>query len=195
MQLHIPLFLFLSLVPFIGFASSDPVILDDPKVISKLKIAPLFNEDRFTINYAFEGESLNAALQETLTQHLQKLGTVLSCDDSKLTEAQKQDKYRPGGMIIDISASQIVEEPSNERLPVYEITMKVISGAEVCQNGSLTTVTIWEKEKFVGMIKEKGEFIQKAVKATSSILEDFVQEYQKANSKTEKQKPQFFFYF
>ena len=166
---------------------------------SKIKTLPLAKEDRFAIYYNAE-EPLNAALKETMIKHFQKIGAVYHSDDSKLSEKQKEDKYRPGGMIIEISASQIVEENGSSsskctKLPVVEVNMKVVGGVEILQNGSQLPGVLWEKEKFIGVASEKKELVKKAVKVLDSMLDSFSNEYQRANPTPESKKPQFFFYY
>lgn len=165
---------------------------------TKLMIPPLSNEDRFVIYYVFD-QPLSSVLKETVTKQFQKIGAVYPSGDSGLSEKEKQDKCRTGGMIIEIYATQIAEKnitpTSNyQMLPVFEVSMKVIGGGEILKNGSLLPVTIWEKEQFIGVTKQKQELIGKTVKAMDGILEMFAQEYQMANPKVGEKKPQFFFY-
>ena len=165
---------------------------------TKLKIPPLLNEDKFVIYYVFD-RPLNSVLKETVTKQFQKIGTVYPSGDSKLSEKEKQDKFRTGGMIIEIYATQIAEETitptSNyQMLPVFKVSMKVIGGGKIIKNGSLLPVTFWEKEQFIGVTKEKQEFIGKAVKVMDDMLELFTQEYQEANPKVDEKKPQLFFF-
>lgn len=186
--------LFFTLTPFFASATTSPLRPQNAEVAAQLKIPALFNENRFTIFYAFEDEALNAALKDTLIEYFQRLGTVHLGDDTKLSKLQKEDKYRPGGMIIEVSASQINEGTSNDKLPVFEISLKVIAAAQLLENDSRKTVVIWEKERFVGIIKDKKEFIQKATSTTGSILDQFVKDYQSANPKGDGKKPEFFFF-
>lgn len=181
---------------FTQFGLSATDLSKEAEYRAKLMIPPLLNEDRFVIYYVFD-QSLDSALKETVTKQLQKIGTVYPSSDSKLSEKEKQDKLRTGGMIIEIYATQIVEESTTskyQKLPVFEIRMKVIGGGEILKNGSLLPVTVWEKEQFIGVTKQSKEFIQKTVKVMDGILDIFAQEYQKANPKFEEKKPQFFFY-
>lgn len=168
--------------------------------ISQLKILPLANEDRFAIYYNFADGPLRAALKDAMVKHFQKFGVVCLSDDSTLSEKQRESKYRPGGMVIDIFACQIVEEKNLSstnltELPVIEIAMKVVGGVEVLQNGSKFPGTVWEKEKYIGVVPEKNELINKAVSTLNSIMDSFEREYRKANPQVENKKPQFFFYF
>jgi hypothetical protein len=195
----LPFMFLMSIFAQFGVSADDTVGKSrEAEYRAKLMVPPLLNEDRFVIYYVFD-RSLSSVLKETVTKQLQKIGIVYPSGDSELSEKEKQDKFRTGGMIIQIYATQIAEEnitpTSNYRiLPVFEVSVKVIGGGEILKNGSLFPITIWEKEQFIGVTKQKQEFIGKTVKAMDRILELFVQEYQKANPRVDEKKPQFFFY-
>lgn len=160
--------------------------------------SPLLNANNFVIFYAFADENLEAPLKEAMIKYLQKLGSVYPGDDSKLTENQKEEKYKKG-MVMNVVVSQVTEENSTspsdyKKLPVLELSLNVRAGAEPCGKGTPIACTIWEKEKFIGIVPEKKEFVQKTVNAMGSLLDAFISDYQKANSAEKGQKPQFFLY-
>jgi len=181
------------------FCRSAIAEINEQSTVLKANIPPLFNNDNFVVYYVFADKNLEIPLKEIMIKDFQKIGAVYLGDDNKLTEKQKEDKYKTGGMIINVIATPIIEENSNstsdyKKLPAIELSLKVSGGVEVLANGSLLPCTIWGKEKFVGTMSDKKTFVEKTVKAMDSILNAFIKDYKEANPTDKGEKPQFFLY-
>jgi hypothetical protein len=192
-------FLFPIVCLFSNMVANEPTPAHETKKEdSTTQIHPLANEDTFVVFYAFANQDLEAPLKKEMIKYLEKIGTVYSSDDGKLSDTQKKDKYKTGGMMINIVATPLVEEntPTDayQELPVVELLLQVRSGVEILENGSKIPCTIWENEKFIGSISDKKAMNQKAIKAMSLILDSFIKDYQKANPSKQRKKPQFFLY-
>jgi hypothetical protein len=160
------------------------------------QVSPFTDQNRFVVMNFFAEDSLKDAFKKTLINHLQQLGTVFVNDDKSLSEKEKENKYRPGGMIIEIVASNVYEEDQKTKeLPVVEIKMKIVSGVEVLENKSQVPGIIWEEEKFIEIGTDRNCYTKKALATMNTILDKFVEDYEKANAKMGEKKPKFYLCF
>ncbi len=155
---------------------------------------PLQGEDHFLVYYAFE--ELEGPLKEAMITCFKQIGTVYSGDVSKLSEKEKEERSKPGSM-IEIIFSSLIEEKSYSslehiKLPVMELSLQVLTGAEVLKNGRKQSCVLWSLEKFLGT-KPK-EFKEKALKTFESVMTQFITEYKKANPDKKNTEISFYLY-
>ncbi len=165
------------------------------KELSQPKSSPLSNENVFVVYYVFADQALEPLLKETMIEYLEKIGSVYS-SDAQLSAKQKEEKYKAGGVMMNIIATPIVEENSSgaKELPVVEFNIAIRGGVEVLSNGSHIPCTIWENGKFISTKADQDEFRKKAVKTLRSMLDSFISDYKRANPAKKTQQPQFFLY-
>lgn len=146
----------------------------------------------------FAGKDLENPLKEIMVISLKKIGTVYSGDESKLSQKEKEDRVKKGGM-LEIVFTSLIEESSQDpskytTLPVKELSLKVLDAVDVLKRSSKQVCAIWEREKSIGTAYEKKEMKEKVIKTFEVMMNDFIQSYQKANSSSDKAKIQFFLY-
>ncbi len=147
--------------------------------------SPLQGENNFIVYYVFDDTTLEASLKEVMIASLKKIGTVYPADNSKLTEKEKEERVKKGSM-IQIVTSSLIEENANDpskhtKLPVLELSFKMLSGVEILKTGNKQGCVVWEKEKFIGDISPSKEFKKKVIKTFDQIMNDFVEDYKEAN--------------
>lgn len=160
--------------------------------------SPLLDENSFIIFYGFSEKNLQIPLKEAMIRCFEKLGTVHAADDTKLTEKQKEEKYKVGNGMLHIVVTPIIEENGSvappkkyEVLPVLELSVELAGGVELLANKNRFSCPIWKKQKFVGSNISKKELVEKTVRSLEEILEDFILEYQQANP---GKSPEFFLF-
>lgn len=164
----------------------------------KKESSSLQGEDSFVIYYVFADKDLENPLKEIMVTSLKKIGTVYPGDDSKLSQKEKEDRVKKGGMLEIVFTSLVEENPQDPSkattLPVVELSFKVLGAVDVLKSGSKQVCAIWEKEKFIGTTAEKKEMNEKVIKTFEIMMNEFIQSYQKANSSSDKTKVKFFLY-
>ena len=164
----------------------------------KKESSPLQGEDNFVVYYVFADKDLENPLKEIMVTSLKKIGTVYPGDDSKLSQKEKEDRIKKGGMLEIVFIPLIEDTPQGSlqytTLPVVELSFKVLGAVDVLRTGSKQVCTIWEREKFIGTSSEKKEMNEKVTKTFEVMMNEFLQSYQKANSSSDKPKVQFFLY-
>jgi hypothetical protein len=168
--------------------------------VENSKKLSLTNMDNFLIYYVFANDILEKPLREEMINHLKKIGVVFSGDDAKLTEQQRENKYKIGKPILDVVVSPIVEESnkfsnSYKKLPVIELSLKVKADVQLIENGSRIVGIIWEDHRYISTMYDKKQFIQTAIESFDELLSNFKVEYEKANPPKDSKKPQFYLYF
>ncbi len=158
----------------------------------------LQGEDNFVVYYVFADKDLENTLKEIMVTSLKKIGTVYLGDDSKLSQKEKEDKAKKGGMLEIVFTSLVEENPQDPSkhttLPVVELSFKVLGAVDILKSSSKQVCTIWEREKFIGTSSEKKEMKEKVTKTFEVMMNEFIQSYQKANSLGKKTEVKFFLY-
>ena len=73
-----------------------------------------------------------------------------------------------------------------------KITFQVLGSREVLKTECKEGCLLWSQEKFLA--KKPKEFKKKVIKAFESIMEEFIEDYQKANPNKSKNQVYFYLY-
>jgi len=143
----------------------------------------LEEKNRFLVFGEFEG--LENSMRGVLVYYLKKIGNVYSGDTLKLSEKRKESRIKQAHM-IEVVFSSLIERP------VMKISFQVLGSREVLQTDCKEGCLLWSQEKLV--VKKTKEFKKKVIKAFESIMEEFVEDYQKANPNKSKNEVYFYLY-
>ncbi len=158
------------------------------------EILSLQGEDHFLVYYAFEEQE--SSLKDVMIASLKKIGTVYSGDISKLSDKEKEERIKPGPM-MEVVFSSLIEEKTyssveHTKLPVMELSFQVLAGAEILKNGRKQGCILWNQNKFLGT--DSKEFKGKVLKTFESMMDQFIKDYQKANSDKKVSEVRFYLY-